>query len=238
MRVVGRMAELWRYPVKSMGGECLEAVELTGVGLAGDRLLAFESADRPVGKPLLRSAQRGAMLRAKAVLASDGAVRLTPPATTCNPNGWSMTAGDARVAAALDLPAETPLRLLGSARPFVDVRPVALHSLQSVAALARELGQAVDARRFRSNLILDLAPGVHEDELLGRTIRVGARAELQILEPIPRCRMISLDPVTAIPDHGLLRHIARTRAGRFGLYARPLVPGVLRSGDAVLLLGP
>jgi uncharacterized protein YcbX len=37
MRVIGRVRELWRYPVKSMGGERLQAAMLTARGIPGDR---------------------------------------------------------------------------------------------------------------------------------------------------------------------------------------------------------
>lgn len=38
---MGRVAALWRYPVKSMGAESLEEVEVSWHGLAGDRRYAF-----------------------------------------------------------------------------------------------------------------------------------------------------------------------------------------------------
>lgn len=38
---VGSIAELWRFPVKSMLGERLDTVELTGTGIAGDRAYAI-----------------------------------------------------------------------------------------------------------------------------------------------------------------------------------------------------
>src|SRR5215469_10097858 len=41
MSVVGCVVALWRYPVKSMAAEELEAVEVSWHGLAGDRRWAF-----------------------------------------------------------------------------------------------------------------------------------------------------------------------------------------------------
>lgn len=46
--LVGSVAGLWRFPVKSMLGEQLEAVELTGRGLLGDR--AYALIDSETGK--------------------------------------------------------------------------------------------------------------------------------------------------------------------------------------------
>src|SRR5947199_10076582 len=41
MTAVGRVTALWRYPVKSMAAEQLDAVEVSWHGLAGDRRWAF-----------------------------------------------------------------------------------------------------------------------------------------------------------------------------------------------------
>ena len=41
MREVGRVAALWRYPVKSMAGHALDEVEVSWQGFAGDRRWAF-----------------------------------------------------------------------------------------------------------------------------------------------------------------------------------------------------
>jgi len=40
-RVVGHVAALWRYPVKSMGAEALTGADVSWNGLAGDRRWAF-----------------------------------------------------------------------------------------------------------------------------------------------------------------------------------------------------
>lgn len=45
---MGRVAELWRFPVKSMRGERVDAVDVTESGLAGDR--AYALVDRESGK--------------------------------------------------------------------------------------------------------------------------------------------------------------------------------------------
>lgn len=45
MRPVAHVQEIWRYPVKSMGGESISRASLTPSGLAGDRLWAVVDAD-------------------------------------------------------------------------------------------------------------------------------------------------------------------------------------------------
>ncbi len=265
MHRIGYLAELWRYPVKSMGGERCPQLELTPFGIAGDRQLALESRDAPSGKPLLRAAERTAMLRLHASLdpAGQGLIRSHAGETlsTTDP------ALPAQLAQALTRTGQSisTLTLLRSPRPLTDVRPVALHSLQTIHQLATELDRTrlpgleagFDPRRLRSNLVLDLtadlnpliaheptrthrpdSSGTHpfpEDLLAGYTLQIGPTARLRITERIPRCRIISLDPETATPDPALLRHLAHAHDGRAGIYARPLTPGTLRTGDPVYL---
>ena len=121
--------------------------------------------------------------------------------------------------------------------PFTDVRPIALHSLATVRALSQTLG-TFDGRRLRSNIVLALADDepFAEDHLAGRTLQLGSIVRLSLLERIPRCRMVSLDPETAEPDPSPLRWLARHRDGRAGIYARALVPGIISVGDPVTLL--
>ena len=44
----GRIAELWRHPVKSLGGERVERTTITPRGLVGDRLWAVRDLERDV----------------------------------------------------------------------------------------------------------------------------------------------------------------------------------------------
>jgi hypothetical protein len=44
-RVEVKVAELWRYPVKSVGGETLDRAHRDCLGIAGDRMVNVEKAD-------------------------------------------------------------------------------------------------------------------------------------------------------------------------------------------------
>ena len=234
MASIGAIAELWRYPVKSMGGEPCEVLSLDSLGVAGDRRFAFESSDAPPGKPLLGSLGRSAMLRFSAATDRDGLVRVRAP------DGASVAIDSPDLLRRFNalLPPSATLTLLHRDRPFTDVRPIAIHSLGAIRALARELGVDFDARRLRSNLIFDLGAdeAFLEDRLQGRTLRLGKTAEIQITERIPRCRMVSLEPATADPDPSLLRHLARYHEGRAGIYARCTVSGEVRVGDPLTVV--
>lgn len=133
---------------------------------------------------------------------------------------------------------ENRLTLVRSDRALTDCRPLSLISLQTVRQVGAEAGAALDKRRFRANVYLDLAGGggFAEDELVGRRLRVGPRAVVAVLERDPRCKMISLDPETGEHDPGVLRAVAQGHSACAGVYAATLVEGVLTEGDAVELL--
>ena len=236
VKEIGTIAELWRYPVKSMRGERLDEVFLEANGIRGDRRFAFTSSAAPAGKPLLSSAERTAMLRyaprggALPSLAGRGEfpLPLTSPELVAD-----LSAAVAAPGAMLELVHSPDL-------PLTDVRPVSIISRATIRGLGEELGAAIDGQRFRSNLVLALYGNepFEEDALSGRQISFGDREDrpvLQVLERIPRCRMVSLDPDTTAADPTILRHLAKVHGGRLGIYARVGRTGLLRVGDRVFL---
>lgn len=125
----------------------------------------------------------------------------------------------------------------------IDVRPVTLVSLESVAELARQGGHdgPLEAGRFRMTLEIDGVDRPHEeDSWRGRQVRVG-EAVLLVEDPVPRCVVTTLDPETAVRDFPTLHVIKRYRGVSddgdlpFGVYASVIEPGVVRVGDPVEL---
>lgn len=121
---------------------------------------------------------------------------------------------------------------------MTDCRPVSLFAIQTAQQLGRELGVAVDQRRFRANIYLDFnsAGGFGEDALVGRSLRIGSKAVISILERDPRCKMITLDPDTGESNPEFLRKVAQAHGGMAGVYGAVLVEGTFRKGVTVSLL--
>lgn len=233
---IGTVLELWRFPVKSMRGESLQEAVLTTHGLEGDRTFALTSTAAPAGKPLLAGAERTATLRYTA--------RMQPSPTVIAPDGTTFPLASPALLHLLETTAAKPgakLHLEHSPEaPFFDVRPVSLISQATLQALTSERGSTVNPLRFRSNLVLALENGqpFAEDTLTGQLLQFGDAEgpQLRILERIPRCRIVSLDPETTTADPTLLRHLAQHHEGRVGIYARVERPGTLRVGDVVYRL--
>ena len=239
MTEIGRVAQLWRYPVKSMRGEERTEATLDPEGMAGDRRFAVVSDAAPRGAPLLSGAERAAMLRYAPRLAPDPHV-LTPEDLSLPLHGEALLAElQSRTAA----PGAQLAMRHAPERPLTDVRPLSLISLATVRALSQELRKPFSLQRFRSNIVLALRGDepFGEDECTGTTLRFGDREdapEIAVLERIPRCRMVALDPATAAEDRTILRHLAQHHEGRAGIYARVLRAGTMRVGDPVYRSGP
>ncbi len=244
---IGQIASLWRYPVKSMRGESVPSVALTPLGIAGDRMLALESANAAVGKPLLTGAERNLSLRCRAAFVRPEAANyeienpeFAASVSVATPEGRQYAADDPSLLESLqaELASDHAMWLRRSALPMTDCRPLALLSLQSVRQLERELGFALGFQRFRANILIDLdsKEGFGEDRLVGRRIQLGACAAILVKERDPRCRIITLDPESGKAEPSVMRHVAHMHEGKVGIYAATVHPGQLAVGDPITLL--
>ena len=122
-----------------------------------------------------------------------------------------------------------------SERSLYDCRPVSLFGNASARGLGDELAMPIDRRRFRANLYADWAEDrpYRENELVGRTLQIGERLRLAVLERDPRCKMITIDPETSQTEQRILRHVKKAHDGMAGVYAAVLVEGVVHQGDPI-----
>src|SRR5205814_1064595 len=104
--------------------------------------------------------------------------------------------------------------------------------------LTEETGMPMDKRRFRANVYVDLtsAEGFAENEFVGRSLRIGPKVVVTILERDPRCMMITIDPDTGEKTPAILKKVAQAHDGMAGVYGAVMVEGMLHKGDSVELL--
>ena len=209
-----RVEALWRYPVKSLGGEPLEEAELTPDGVAGDRLVHVGV---PWG-PVTGRSKHGL---------------LTIPAST-GADGRPLVAGlpwDGPHAAALIAEVAGPhARLVRYAGPErFDVANLLVATDGAVA----ELG--VDVRRLRPNILIGGVPANAERSWGRRALAIGD-ALVGVINLRQRCVVTTIDPDTGEQDVEVLRRIGAEFAGRIALNCWVIRPGVIRVGDPVELV--
>jgi hypothetical protein len=137
-----------------------------------------------------------------------------------------------------DIDQKHQLTLMRSQRAMTDCRPLSIFSLQSARQLAEETGTAIDKRRFRANVYVDLtsAQGFAENEFVSKSLRIGPKVVVTILERDSRCMMITLDPDTTEITPAILKKVAQAHDGMAGVYGAVMVEGMLHKGDPVELL--
>lgn len=260
MSIVGKVESLWRYPVKSMGGEELGEAFAGYPGVYGDRVFAFRSSASPAGFPYFTAREQRRLLQyrprfrypnkaARPVnlteAESTGAGPLSADISELmvdveTPDGKMLAIDDADLMKMLRAGVDDKheLTLMRSHRAMTDCRPVSIFSLQSARQLSEETGTPIDKRRFRANVYIDLMSeqGFGENDLVGRSLKIGPRVIVRVLERDARCAMITLDPDTSERTRAVLKKVAQAHDGTAGVYGAVVIEGMLRKGDSIELL--
>lgn len=261
MEQIGTIETVCRYPVKSMAGEDLTVAFAGFAGLMGDRTWAFIRSDAPnKGFPwhTAREQERLVLYQAhycqsattfhpvdvaSSFALGPGVSPVFPEreafaVEVTTPEGKMLLVDAVELAAELGQQVGAAVTVRFSERNHFDCRPVSLLGNASVRALGEEMDKPIDRRRFRANFYADWHDNqpFREDALVGRTLQVGERLRLVILERDQRCKMITIDPDTGETDASILRHVAHVHDGKAGIYAAVLVEGVVRKGDPILLV--
>jgi hypothetical protein len=229
--VVGRVAGLWRYPVKSMGAEALTRTEISWHGLAGDRRWAFvRDGMAASGFPWLTLRERRDMNRYQPALGEPDRPD-TSPTVVHTPSGEVFDVTDPALAAELW---PDSARVIRQDRGVFDTFPLSLITTQTIARIGELVGDRLDVVRFRPNILveaLDDAPFV-EDEWLGCVLRLGS-VRMRVDKRDSRCVVITIDPETGEKSPAVLRAVAQERDGCLGVYGSTVEPGQVAVGDLV-----
>jgi uncharacterized protein YcbX len=232
-----RVAELWRYPVKSLQGERLSSAEVGPEGLAGDRQWALF--DTATGYGLTAR-------RLPDLLFLTGRLRADGRAEVVLPDG-SVTSDDAVLSGWLGRPValraaaeaagerlyENPNEVGEAGEYDWDAFPGARGAFHDssrtrVSLVSTGTLGVWDRRRFRANVVLE---GAGEDSLVGRRVRLGG-AELDVVKQVDRCVMVTRPQPGGIGrDNGVLKTIHRERDGCLAIGALVARTGTVAVGD-------
>nr|BFE51024.1 MOSC domain-containing protein [Saccharothrix mutabilis subsp. capreolus] len=227
--VLGVVESVWRYPVKSTGGEPVDRVEVEERGLVGDRLWAVRDADGKFGsgKNSRRFRRMPGLLALRSRCAGDGVEVLDPDGSALSEDGLRAWLGRAEVALVRE----------GDVSHF-DELPVSVLSTATLEWFGQALpGVPVDERRFRPNVVVRTPPGTPpfvEDAWLGRELAVGG-VRLAVVRSSERCVMVNEEQPGLPRSSDVLRKIADAHDNKLGVLARVLVPGGFAVGDEVAL---
>ena len=248
------IAEIWRYPVKSMLGEQLDQASVGPGGIQGDRQWAV--VDKESGVSL--SAKRYADLLRCQAWTSDGGVMIRIP------DGGEYPVGSAEVAHVLSdllgrkvttrsaeatetIQHEFPTAVTeGEGEPFLyepetkaffDCAPLQLLTTATLNKLQQLLPtSAIHPVRFRPNFLVETkGADFVENDWVNNDVSLGS-LRCQVYDDTRRCIMVALGQGDLPRDTEVIRAILQCNEGRAGVALKTQDSGMVRRGEKVEVL--
>jgi len=248
-----KLEGLWRYPVKSLQGEPVDAARMEEDGVLGDRRWGIR--DQRTNR-ILTARRRPELLGAAASYDGDEPVITLPDGRTvvgpgektdrllsewlASPVSLVTSVGDAGRAEFFEDATDDTSPAIEWTMPegrYVDAAAVLLLTTASLRTAAALHPNGVwDPRRFRPNLLVELeGEGWIEDAWIGRPLQIGT-ATLVPIEPCTRCTMVTRPQPGLDADVDVFRTLARHHHGQFGVWSDVRTPGGLSVGDRMSVL--
>jgi uncharacterized protein YcbX len=236
---VGRVEAIFRYPVKSMAGERLEAAHMGWHGLDGDRRLAFRRMDVRSGFPWLSASKLPDLLLFHPHRREDG-VQGDLPTHVRTPDGEEMPVFGEDLATEIGRRYGAPVEMMQLDHGIFDDASISVIASDTVREIARLAGRTPDVRRFRPNVVVRSLRSVpfEEDEWLGGVLSFGEGADgpaVAVTKPDVRCSMVNLDPDSASSAPEVMKAVVRAHENNAGIYAAVTRIGRLAVGQGVFL---
>ena len=236
---IGEVEAIFRYPVKSMGGERLEVADLGWHGLDGDRRLAFRRINDRSEFPWLTASKLPDLLLF-APHRRDGGAPGDLPTHIRTPCGEEMPVFGEDLAAEVGRRYGAPVEMMQLKHGIFDDASMSVIASDTVREIGRLAGVSPDVRRFRPNVVVRSLRSVpfQEDEWLGGVLLFGAGNEapaITVTMRDVRCSMLNLDPDSASPAPEMMKAVVRANQNNAGIYGTVTRIGRLAVGQTIFL---
>jgi len=237
---LGHIHQLVRYPVKSMAGVATDSAFLGWHGLQGDRRFAFRRLDDKSGFPWLTASRLPELLLYQPIGVAENSEEPTPTHVR-TPEGTDLALGSAELQNSVAEKFGSAVELMKLKHGIFDEASVSVINLATISAIGREVGDDLDIRRFRANIVIatDATEAFQEDDWIGSRLVFGdndAGPMLNVAMSDPRCVMINLDPDTAKQDPRIMKAAVRLNNNNAGAYTNVVRTGQLVVGQPVSLI--
>ncbi len=236
---IGRIEALFRYPVKSMRGEVLDAAALGWHGIEGDRRLALRRLEEQGGFPWLTASKLHELVTFTPHRAG-GAGGDALPTHVRTPDGVDLPLFSEALAADVARRGGVPVQMAHLRHGIFDDATVSVIASDTIRELSRLAGVAADVRRFRPNVVVrcsNAEPFV-EDAWLGGVLTFGDAddaPEVSVTMRDLRCVMINIDPDTGRASPEMMKAAVRANQNFAGIYGTVTRTGRLAVGQVVRL---
>jgi uncharacterized protein YcbX len=234
---VGEIEALFRYPVKSMGGERIEVADMGWHGLDGDRRLGLRRPGDRGGFPWLTATRLPELILftpQRRDAAGDGDL----PTHVRTPEGEELAVFGEELAADVSRRHGSPVEMMHLNRGIFDEASISIITSATVSEIAGLTAQRPDVRRFRPNILMASLRSIpfEEDDWVGGVLSFGepgAAAAVGITNRDERCAMVNFDPDSARTSPEVLKAIVRLRDNRAGVYGAVIRCGRLAVGQPI-----
>ncbi len=235
---IGQVEALFRYPVKSMAGERLDAANLGWYGLDGDRRLALRRIENRSGMPWLTASKLPDLLRFAPHRQNNTQGDI--PTHIRTPEGDELPILGEDLAKEIGRRHGAPVEMVHLRHGIFDETPISVIASDTVREIGRLAGRTLDVRQFRPNVVLRLLrpTAFQEDDWLGGLLSFGAgddAAAIAVTMRDERCGIVNLDPDSAKSAPEVMKAIVRRNQNNAGVYGAVTHIGQLSVGQTIFL---
>jgi hypothetical protein len=236
---IGQVEAVFRYPVKSMRGEPLEAATVGWYGLEGDRRLAFRRLDEAGGVPWLTASKLPDLINFTPRRREDANGDALPTHVR-TPEGEEMPLFGEALAAEIGRRCGVPVQMMHLKHGIFDEASISVIATETVREIGRLAGMNADIRRFRPNIVVRCTRAVpfEEDQWVGGVLTFGEADDAPAISVTIRdirCVMINFDPDGGRPAPEMLKAVVRVHQNTAGIYGTVTRVGRVAVGQTVAL---
>ena len=234
---LGEIEAIYRYPVKSMRGESLDAVALGWHGVEGDRRLALRRLDDRSDFPWLSAGKLAALVQFTPVRQD---VEDPLPTHVRTPEGEELPVFGAALAAEVSRLHGAPVEMMRLKHGVFDEASISVITSATAREICRLARTGADVRRFRPNIVVRTRQAIpfEEDRWVGGVLGFGATDEspaVSVTMRDVRCAMVNLDPDGGPASPGMMKAVVGANQNTAGIYSTVTRVGRLAVGQTVLL---
>ncbi len=239
MKKVGIIKEIFVYPVKSMRGISVQRATLGWNGLDGDRRFAFLDRSNKTGFPYLTGREFNKLILYQPYFTDQNNLKASKVMVR-TPEGEGYEVSDPLLLKEISKESKKGLDLLHLWRGNFDSTAISLITANTISQIGEGVGQKLDPRRFRPNILIEVVGNSHypEDLWVGKVLIFGEREDsalVSVNKKDKRCVMITLDPETSVSDPEILKFVAKNHENCAGVYGSCEKFGTIEVGDSVYL---
>jgi uncharacterized protein YcbX len=234
---IGQIEAIFRYPVKSMRGEQLEAARLGWDGIDGDRRLAFRRLDDRGGFPWLTAGKLPGLVlfTPRRAEAGDGL-----PTHVRTPEGEELPLFGEALAADVGGRYGSAVQMMQMNHGIFDDSNISVITSGTIREIGQLAERGADVRRFRPNILVRSARGTpfEENEWVGGVLAFGDADDaptVAVTKRDERCAMINIDPDSANSAPEMMKAVVRANENNAGIYGVVTRIGPLAVGQKIVL---